>query len=149
MTLNIQIARLPHSQGIDLPSYGTAGAAGMGLRAAVPEDQDLVIQPGARALVPTGLTIAVPAGYEAQVRPRSGLALKYGVTCLNSPGTIDSDYRDEIGVILYNVSDEVFTINPNDRIAQMVIAPFVRAELSPVDVLQATERAGCFGSTGV
>ena len=149
MTLNIQIARLPHSQGIDLPSYGTAGAAGMGLRAAVPEDQDLVIQPGARALVPTGLTIAVPAGYEAQVRPRSGLALKYGVTCLNSPGTIDSDYRGEVGVILANLGPEAFTIRRGDRIAQMVVAAYASVAWEETNSLDETRRgAGGFGSTG-
>ena len=149
MTLNIQIARLPHSQGIDLPSYGTAGAAGMVLRAAVPEDQDLVIQPGARALVPTGLTIAVPAGYEAQVRPRSGLALKYGVTCLNSPGTIDSDYRGEVGVILANLGPEAFTIRRGDRIAQMVVAAYASVAWEETNSLDETRRgAGGFGSTG-
>ncbi len=149
MTLNIQIARLPHSQGIDLPSYGTAGAAGMDLRAAVPEDQDLVIQPGARALVPTGLTIAVPAGYEAQVRPRSGLALKYGVTCLNSPGTIDSDYRGEVGVILANLGPEAFTIRRGDRIAQMVVAAYATVAWEEANSLDETTRgAGGFGSTG-
>ncbi len=149
MTLQIQIARLPHSEGIDLPSYGTAGAAGMDLRAAVPEDQDLVIQPGARALVPTGLTIAVPAGYEAQVRPRSGLALKHGVTCLNSPGTIDSDYRGEVGVILANLGPEAFTIRRGDRIAQMVVAAYASVAWEETNSLDETRRgAGGFGSTG-
>jgi dUTP pyrophosphatase len=148
-TLAIQIARLPHSAGIDLPSYGTAGAAGMDLRAAVPEDQDLVIQPGARALVPTGLTIAVPAGYEAQVRPRSGLALKHGVTCLNSPGTIDSDYRGEVGVILANLGPEAFTIRRGDRIAQMVVAAYASVAWEETNSLDETRRgAGGFGSTG-
>ena len=148
-TLAIQIARLPHSEGIDLPSYGTAGAAGMDLRAAVPEDQDLVIQPGARALVPTGLTIAVPAGYEAQVRPRSGLALKYGVTCLNSPGTIDSDYRGEVGVILANLGPEAFTIRRGDRIAQMVVAAYATvAWEEAISLTETTRGAGGFGSTG-
>ena len=149
MTLTIQIARLPHSEGIDLPSYGTAGAAGMDLRAAVPEDQDLVIQPGARALVPTGLTIAVPAGYEAQVRPRSGLALKHGITCLNSPGTIDSDYRGEVGVILANLGPEAFTIRRGDRIAQMVVAAYATVAWDETNSLDETRRgAGGFGSTG-
>jgi len=149
VTLTIQIARLPHSEGIDLPSYGTAGAAGMDLRAAVPEDQDLVIQPGARALVPTGLTIAVPAGYEAQVRPRSGLALKHGITCLNSPGTIDSDYRGEVGVILANLGPEVFTIRRGDRIAQMVVAAYATVAWDETNSLDETRRgAGGFGSTG-
>ena len=149
MTLNIQIARLPHSQGIDLPSYGTAGAAGMDLRAAVPEDEDLVIQPGARALVPTGLTIAVPPGYEAQVRPRSGLALKSGITCLNSPGTIDSDYRGEVGVILANLGPEPFTIRRGDRIAQMVVAAYATVAWEESVSLDETQRGqGGFGSTG-
>ena len=150
MTLTIQIARLPHSEGIDLPSYGTAGAAGMDLRAAVPEDQDLVIQPGARALVPTGLTIAVPAGYEAQVRPRSGLALEKGVTCLNSPGTIDADYRGEVKVILANLGREPVVVSPGDRIAQLVVAPVSRARFVPAEGLGGTERgSGGFGSTGL
>jgi dUTP pyrophosphatase len=148
-TLAIQIARLPHSEGIDLPSYGTTGAAGMDLRAAVPEGEDLVIQPGARALVPTGLTIAVPAGYEAQVRPRSGLALKHGVTCLNSPGTIDSDYRGEVGVILANLGPEAFTIRRGDRIAQMVVAAYATVAWEETNSLDETRRgAGGFGSTG-
>lgn len=149
MTLQIPIARLPHADGIDLPSYGTPGAAGMDLRAAVPEGEDLVIQPGARALVPTGLSIAVPAGYEAQVRPRSGLALKHGVTCLNSPGTIDSDYRGEVGVILANLGAEAFTIRRGDRVAQMVIAAYVTAAWAETNSLDETTRgAGGFGSTG-
>lgn len=149
MTLQIQIARLPHSEGIELPSYGTAGAAGMDLRAAVPEGVDLVIQPGARALVPTGLTIAIPAGYEAQVRPRSGLALKHGVTCLNSPGTIDSDYRGEVGVILANLGPEAFTIRRGDRIAQMVVAAYASVAWDETNSLDETRRgAGGFGSTG-
>ena len=148
-TLAIQIARLPHSVGIDLPSYGTAGAAGMDLRAAVPEGEDLVIQPGARALVPTGLTIALPAGYEAQVRPRSGLALKHGVTCLNSPGTIDSDYRGEVGVILANLGPEAFTIRRGDRVAQMVVAAYASVAWEETNSLDETRRgAGGFGSTG-
>lgn len=149
MTLQIQIARLPHSEGIELPSYGTAGAAGMDLRAAVAEGVDLVIQPGARALVPTGLTIAIPAGYEAQVRPRSGLALKHGVTCLNSPGTIDSDYRGEVGVILANLGPEAFTIRRGDRIAQMVVAAYASVAWDETNSLDETRRgAGGFGSTG-
>lgn len=149
MTLQIRVARLPHSEGIELPAYGTAGAAGMDLRAAVPQDEDLVIQPGARALVPTGLTIAVPAGYEAQVRPRSGLALKHGVTCLNSPGTIDSDYRGEVGVILANLGPEAFTIRRGDRIAQMVVAAYATVAWEEANSLDETTRgAGGFGSTG-
>lgn len=147
--LTIEIARLPHSEGVELPSYGTAGAAGMDLRAAVPADAPLTIAPGARALVPTGLTIAVPPGYEAQVRPRSGLALKHGITCLNSPGTIDCDYRGEVGVILANTGAEPFTINRGDRIAQMVIAAYQKIAWEEVSALPETQRGqGGFGSTG-
>ena len=147
--MQVEIVRLPHSEGIELPSYGTEGAAGMDLRAAVPAEAPLVIAPGARALVPTGLTIAVPPGYEAQVRPRSGLALKHGVTCLNSPGTIDSDYRGEVGVILANTGSEPFTINRGDRIAQMVIAAYEKIAWREVLSLSETPRGqGGFGSTG-
>jgi dUTP pyrophosphatase len=149
VTLPIRISRLPHSQGLELPSYGTERAAGMDLRAAVPQDEPLVIQPGARALVPTGLTIAVPPGFEAQVRPRSGLALKHGVTCLNSPGTIDSDYRGEVGVILANLGAEAFTIRRGDRIAQMVVAAYSHVAWEETDSLDETTRGqGGFGSTG-
>lgn len=149
MSLPVRIARLPHSEGIDLPAYGTAGAAGMDLRAAVPDGQPLTLQPGARALVPTGLTIAVPPGFEAQVRPRSGLALKSGITCLNSPGTIDSDYRGEVGVILANLGSEPFVIRRGDRIAQMVIARYETVAWEEAASLDETARgAGGFGSTG-
>ena len=149
-TLAVRIARLPHSEGIDLPSYGTAGAAGMDLRAAVAEDTPMVIQPGARALVPTGLTIAVPAGYEAQVRPRSGLALNHGITCLNAPGTIDSDYRGEVKVILINHSAKPFQIMRGAKIAQMVIARHEQAELVEMETLSDSQRGeGGFGSTGM
>ena len=128
-----------------MPAYATQGSAGVDLRASEP----CVIPPGGRALVPTGLRIALPEGYEAQVRPRSGLALKHGVTLLNSPGTIDSDYRGEIGVILINLGQEPFSIQPGDRIAQMVFAPVTRGVWDEVDVLDETERgAGGFGSTG-
>jgi len=147
--VKIQIARLPHAEGIELPAYGTEGAAGMDLRAAVPADQPLVIPPGGRALAPTGLTIAVPPGYEAQVRPRSGLALKFGVTCLNSPGTIDCDYRGEVGVILANTGSEPFTIHRGDRIAQMVIAAYSKIAWEETASLEETQRGqGGFGSTG-
>jgi len=147
--VKIEIARLPHSEGIELPAYGTEGAAGMDLRAAVPADQPLTIAPGARALVPTGLTIAVPPGFEAQVRPRSGLALKHGITCLNSPGTIDCDYRGEVGVILANLGAEPFTIHRGDRIAQMVIAAYAKIAWEETDALSETLRGqGGFGSTG-
>jgi len=147
--LPVRIARLPHSEGIELPAYGTSGAAGMDLRAAVPADQPLTLPPGARALVPTGLTIAVPPGYEAQVRPRSGLALKFGITCLNSPGTVDSDYRGEVGVILANLGSEPFVIHRGDRIAQMVVARYERVAWEEAEALDDTARgAGGFGSTG-
>ncbi len=128
-----------------MPAYATQGSAGVDLRASEP----CVIPPGGRALVPTGLRIALPEGYEAQVRPRSGLALKHGVTLLNSPGTIDSDYRGEIGVILINLGQEPFSIQPGDRIAQMVFAPVTRGVWDEVETLDETERgAGGFGSTG-
>ncbi len=149
MSLPVRISRLPHSEGIDLPAYGTDGAAGLDLRAAVPADTPLTLAPGARALVPTGLSIAVPPGYEAQVRPRSGLALKSGITCLNTPGTIDSDYRGEVGVILANLGAEPFTIHRGDRIAQMVVARYERVVWEEADQLDDTARGGGgFGSTG-
>ena len=147
--VGIDIVRLPHGRDLPLPSYETPGAAGMDLRAAAPEDDPVVIRPGARALVPTGLCIAVPKGYEAQVRPRSGLAIRSGVTCLNTPGTIDSDYRGEVKVILANLGEENVVIRRGDRIAQLVIAPVVRAAWRETVSLDATARgAGGFGSTG-
>jgi dUTP pyrophosphatase len=149
MTPTIPIRRLPHADGLPLPTYETGGAAGMDLRAAVADDAPLVLKPGARDMVPTGLAFAVPAGFEAQVRPRSGLAAKAGVTCLNTPGTIDSDYRGEVKVILINLGPEDFIIRRGDRIAQLVIAPVVQAEWAEVDDLDETRRgAGGFGSTG-
>jgi dUTP pyrophosphatase len=145
----IKLKRLAHNPDLPLPAYETAGAAGMDLRAAVPADQPVTVRPGSRALVPTGLAIAVPAGFEAQVRPRSGLALKRGVTCLNTPGTVDSDYRGEVCVILANLGEEDFVIRRGDRIAQMVICPVARARWDEVQDLGETERgAGGFGSTG-
>ena len=145
----IQIRQLPHGEGLALPAYQSAHAAGLDLLAAVPEDSPLVVLPGQRALVPTGLTIALPPGYEAQVRPRSGLASKHGVTVLNAPGTIDADYRGEIGVLLVNHGDAPFPIRRGERIAQMVIAAVARAELVPAAALSATDRGdGGFGSTG-
>jgi dUTP pyrophosphatase len=145
----IAVARLPHAEGLPLPAYETAGAAGMDLRAAVAEDAPITLRPGDRFMVPTGLTIALPDGFEAQVRPRSGLAAKAGVTCLNTPGTIDSDYRGEVKVILINLGAEAFTIRRGERIAQMVIAPVVQAAWREVDSLDETARgAGGFGSTG-
>ncbi len=149
MTVTIQVAPLPHFEGLALPAYETADAAGMDLRAAVPEGEPLTLAPGHRAMVPTGLTIALPAGHEAQVRPRSGLAAKHGVTCLNSPGTIDADYRGEVKVILINHGQEPFVIKRGERIAQMVIAPVTRGELKVVASLDQTRRGtGGFGSTG-
>ena len=149
MSVTIEIVRLEHAQGLPLPAYETSGAAGMDLRAAVPEDGPAVIRPGARAMVPTGLCIAVPAGYEAQVRPRSGLAARQGVTCLNTPGTVDSDYRGEVKVILINLGEEDAVIRRGDRIAQMVICPVVQAAWLEAEALDETSRGkGGFGSTG-
>jgi len=146
-TLNIQ--RLPHAEGLPPPAYETLGSAGMDLRAALAEDEPLTLAPGQRALVPTGLKIALEPGLEAQVRPRSGLALKHGVTCLNSPGTIDSDYRGEVGVLLINHGQEPFVIRRGERIAQMVIARHEQARVEIVETLSETSRgAGGFGSTG-
>jgi dUTP pyrophosphatase len=143
------IQRLPHAEGLPLPGYETEGSAGMDLRAAIADDQPLTLEPGARALVPTGLRIALAPGYEAQVRPRSGLALKHGVTCLNSPGTIDSDYRGEVGVILANLGAEPFVIRRGERIAQMVVAQHARVTWEESAALDETARgAGGFGSTG-
>jgi len=143
----VHIQTLPHGEGIDLPFYATAHAAGADLRAAL--DADISIAPGAHALIKTGFAMALPENYEAQIRPRSGLALKHGITVLNSPGTIDADYRGEVGVILINHGSEAFTVQRGDRIAQMVIAPFVQADFQAVDSLSETARgAGGFGSSG-
>ena len=145
----VRVERLPHAEGLPLPTYETAGSAGMDLRAAVAEAEPLTLVPGARALVPTGLKIALDAGFEAQVRPRSGLALKHGLTCLNAPGTIDSDYRGEVGVILINHGAAPFVIKRGERIAQMVIARHEQATMVEVESLDQTARgAGGFGSTG-
>jgi len=146
--LPVPVTTLPHFAGLALPAYATAGAAGLDLQAAI--DVPLSVAPGARVLVPTGLCIAVPEGHEAQVRPRSGLALKHGLTCLNSPGTIDSDYRGEVKVILANLGQEPVAIERGMRIAQLVVAPVVRVHWQPVADLTATERGvRGFGSTGV
>jgi dUTP pyrophosphatase len=148
-TISIAVQRLDHAAGLALPRYETDGAAGMDLVAAIAADEPIVLAPGVRVLVPTGLAIALPQGFEAQVRPRSGLAAKNGVTVLNSPGTIDSDYRGEIKVILINHGDEPFTITRGTRIAQMVVAPVTRGVFSEVANLDETVRgAGGFGSTG-
>jgi dUTP pyrophosphatase len=145
----VEIVPLPHFEGLQLPAYETELAAGMDLRAAVAESEPMTLSPGKRAMVPTGLTMALPAGFEAQVRPRSGLAAKHGITCLNSPGTIDADYRGEVKVILINHGDEPFVIKRGERIAQMVIAPVTQAKMTVVSELSSTVRgAGGFGSTG-
>ena len=145
----VPIRRLEHNADLPLPAYETAQAAGMDLRAAVPQDEPLVLRPGSRFAVPTGLAFALPDGYEAQVRPRSGLAAKHGVTCLNTPGTIDADYRGEVKVILVNLGDKPFAVTRGMRIAQMVVASVSRLEWSVMETLPETARgAGGFGSTG-
>ena len=150
MNVTVAVKRLPHAADLPLPRYETAGAAGLDLQAAIDADAPLVLKAGARALVPTGLALALPEGFEAQVRPRSGLALKQGVTLVNSPGTIDSDYRGEIGVILINHGQEDVVVTRGMRIAQLVIAPVIQARLVELDELDQSERgAGGFGSTGV
>jgi dUTP pyrophosphatase len=146
-TITIALTRLPHSEGLALPAYATPHSAGMDLLAAVKENQTLA--PGDRTLVPTGLSIALPEGFEAQIRPRSGLAFKHGISLVNSPGTIDADYRGEVGVLLINLGKEPFVIERGMRIAQMVIAPYSRAQFSEMLELPTTQRgAGGFGSTG-
>ncbi|MEJ2122420.1 MAG: dUTP diphosphatase [Alphaproteobacteria bacterium] len=145
--VEVAIQRLPHGADLPLPGYETAGSAGLDLLAAV--DADLILQPGERMLVPSGIAIALPAGYEAQIRPRSGLAAKHGLTLLNAPGTIDADYRGEIKVILANLGAEPFTVTRGMRIAQMVVAPVSRVVWSAAEALDETARgAGGFGSTG-
>lgn len=146
--INVQLVKLPHATDLALPAYATEHSAGMDLLAAV--DKDVTLAPGARALIPAGISIALPDGYEAQVRPRSGLALKHGVTVLNAPGTVDADYRGEVGVILVNHGDAPFVVSRGMRIAQMIIASYARASLHPVERLEESARgAGGFGSTGV
>lgn len=145
--INVDVKRLPHGSDLPLPEYATPDSAGLDLLAAV--DADVTLAPGARMLVPTGLSIALPPGYEAQVRPRSGLALRNGITVLNSPGTVDADYRGEVGVILANLGDEPFVITRGMRIAQMVVAPVAQLRWEEVETLPDSERgAGGFGSTG-
>ncbi|WP_334176698.1 dUTP diphosphatase [Pseudoxanthobacter sp.] len=147
--VSVPVLRLPHAAGLDLPVAATRGAAGLDLRAALPADQPLVLAPGARALVPTGLAIALPEGFEAQVRPRSGLAARHGITVLNAPGTVDADYRGEIQVILINLGVEPVILSRGDRIAQMVVAPVSAPVLVEVSELPASDRGtGGFGSTG-
>ena len=146
--LVVHITQLPNSEGLPLPHYQTEHSAGVDLYAAV--ESEIVIGPGAWKLVPTGISIAIPEGYEGQVRPRSGLALKHGIGMLNGPGTIDADYRGEIGIILFNFSDEPFAVRRGDRIAQLVFAKLEKALFEPVDTLSGTARgAGGFGHTGV
>jgi dUTP pyrophosphatase len=148
-TINVDIQQLPHGEGLALPAYQSADAAGLDLVAAVPDDAPMILAPGKYAMIPTGLTIALPSGYEAQVRPRSGLAAKHGVTVLNSPGTVDADYRGEICVLLINHGAAPFPVRRGERIAQIVIAPVTRVELVPTTSLSATDRgSGGFGSTG-
>ena len=147
--ISIPMVPLPHFEGLDLPSYETTGSAGMDVRAAIPADTPLTLAPGARDMVPTGITMAIPHGYEVQVRPRSGLAAKHGITCLNTPGTIDSDYRGEVKVILINLGDEPFVIQRGERIAQLVVAPVTQGLFEIVESLDETDRGtGGFGSTG-
>jgi dUTP pyrophosphatase len=147
--IEVRIVRLPHAADLPLPAYQSALAAGLDLLAAVPADAPLALAPGARALVPTGVAIALPAGFEGQVRPRSGLAARHGITVLNTPGTVDADYRGELQVILVNLGAESFLVSRAMRIAQLIIAPVQRIKLREVDALDATARAqGGFGSTG-
>ena len=147
--VTVRVKRLPHGKGLPLPSYQSKHAAGLDIVAGVPEGEPVTLLPGARALVPSGFALELPHGYEAQVRPRSGLALKHGVTLLNSPGTIDSDYRGELMVIMINHGSEPFVVRRGDRIAQLVVAPVSHVEIAAVEELAETERGpGGFGSTG-
>lgn len=147
--ITVAVKALPHFAGLPLPAYETDGAAGMDVRAAYPENEPFELKPGERTMVPTGLSVAIPQGFEIQMRPRSGLAAKHGLTCLNSPGTIDSDYRGELKVILINHGSETFTISRGERIGQMVLAPVTRIVWQEVDNLDETARGvGGFGSTG-
>lgn len=147
--LAIRVERLDHAEGLDLPAYETEHAAGMDLRAAVPATQPFVLAAGKWALIPTGLKVAIPPGFEAQVRPRSGLAMRHGITALNAPGTIDADYRGEVKVLLINLGEQPFTITRGERIAQMVVAAHASVDWLPVDRLDETKRGeGGFGSTG-
>jgi len=150
MNIRLLVEALPHAEGLPLPGYETVGAAGFDLRAAIAENSPIKMEKSERALVPTGLKLQIPEGYEAQVRPRSGLALRHGVTVLNTPGTIDCDYRGEVGVVLINHGDAPFVVTRGMRIAQMVLAPVTRAQLVAVAEIAPTSRgAGGFGSTGL
>ena len=149
MSVTLRVKRLPHGEGLPLPSYQSTHAAGLDVVAGVPEAVPVELEPGARALIPTGFALEIPVGYEAQVRPRSGLAIKHGVTLLNTPGTIDADYRGELMVILINHGSEPFLVRRGDRIAQLVIGPVAQVAVVAVDALTDTERGqGGFGSTG-
>jgi dUTP pyrophosphatase len=149
--MDILVERLPHGADLPLPAYATAQAAGVDLYAAVPVDAPILLEAGARALVPTGLRLALPAGFEAQIRPRSGLALRHGITVLNAPGTIDADYRGEVGVVLHNAGASLFSVERGARIAQLVLAPVTRIAWRPGSVADAASlrAAGGFGSTGM
>ena len=150
MTVDVPVLRLAHGEGLPLPAYATEGAAGLDLIAALPAGEPLVLAPLARAAVPTGLCLALPEGYEAQVRPRSGLALKQGLTVLNAPGTVDSDYRGEVKVLLVNLGEAPVTLERGQRIAQLVVAPVTRIQLAESGDLEKTTRgSGGFGSTGL
>ena len=150
MRIEVRIVRLPHAADLPLPEYQSALAAGLDLLAAVPADAPIEIAPNGRAMIPTGIAMALPPGHEAQIRPRSGLAIHHGITVLNSPGTIDADYRGEVQVILVNLGSESFVIRRGMRIAQIVIAPLQHVKLVEVNSLDATERAaGGLGSTGI
>lgn len=145
----VEIMRLPHGEGLPLPSYQSALAAGLDLIAALPADRPLTLASGARVLVPTGIAVALPPGFEAQVRPRSGLAVRHGLTVLNAPGTVDADYRGEVQVLLINLGQEPVTLTRGIRIAQLVVAAVARANIREVATLESTERGGRgFGSTG-
>ena len=147
---SLNIIRMPHAEELELPSYETQDAAGMDLRAAVPENEPLILKVGKRLLVPTGLILEIPRGHEGQIRPRSGLAYKNGITCLNTPGTIDADYRGEVMVLLVNHGEQTFKIERGMRIAQMVIAPIMQVKITEGSLASKTDRgSGGFGSTGV
>ena len=146
----LKLIRLPHAAGLPLPAYETSGAAGMDLRAALADKEPLTLAPGQRALVPTGFVMEIPDGFEAQIRPRSGLAYKHGITCLNTPGTIDSDYRGEVKVLLVNLAQDAFTLMRGMRIAQMIVAPVTQVRLQEATQASQTDRGQSgFGSTGV
>ncbi len=148
MSVTLTVKRLPHADGLALPSYETQGAAGLDVRAALEEAAPLTIEPGGRALVPTGLVFGIPQGFEIQVRPRSGLAFRQGLTVLNAPGTVDADYRGEVQVLLVNLGTEATTIHRGERIAQLVVAPVVQARLVEGEPDESPRGAGGFGSTG-